>query len=191
MKPTTFAFDRSWDFALPRAELWSRVSDTPSFSDWWPWLRAFDPVPIEVGAATTCTIGPPLPYVLTIDLEVTGVVHDESVDLRPVATSAARLDSSWRTPATVPVRGSSGCSRSGARRCAWPPSSVDPFCSGDTTGSWPTASSNSATQSQPSGEGDDRETNPAGCTASRHREPSAAQCPLSASNASHTSTKRV
>ena len=81
MRPTRFAFDRSWDFALPRAELWSRVSDTPSFSDWWPWLRAFDPVPIEVGAATRCTIGPPLPYVLTIDLEVTGVVHDESVDV--------------------------------------------------------------------------------------------------------------
>jgi len=79
MKPTEFAFDRSWDFAVPRSELWSRLADTSSFSTWWPWLRSFDPVPLEVGATTRCVIGPPLPYVLTIDLEVAHVVEQESV----------------------------------------------------------------------------------------------------------------
>lgn len=81
MKPTRFAFDRAWDFPLPRTELWSQVSDTSSFSSWWPWLRAFEPVPLEVGATTTCAIGPPLPYVLTIDLEVARVAEQESVDV--------------------------------------------------------------------------------------------------------------
>jgi hypothetical protein len=81
MKPTAFVFDRSWTFAVPRADLWSRLSDTSSFSTWWPWLRAFDPVPIEDGAATRCAIGPPLPYVLTVDLAVVRVVESESVDV--------------------------------------------------------------------------------------------------------------
>jgi len=81
MKPTKFAFDRSWEFPLLRAELWSRVSDTSSFSNWWPWLRAFDPVPLAAGATTKCTIGPPLPYVLSIDLEVARVVDERSVDV--------------------------------------------------------------------------------------------------------------
>ena len=70
MKPAAFSFDRSWTFAVPRAELWSRLSDTSSFSTWWPWLRDFDAVPIEEGARTQCVIGPPLPYVLKVDLVV-------------------------------------------------------------------------------------------------------------------------
>jgi hypothetical protein len=81
MKPTEFAFDRSWDFAVPRGELWSVLSDTSSFSTWWPWLRAFDAVPLEVGAMTRCAIGPPLPYVLSITLEVIGVIDEESVEV--------------------------------------------------------------------------------------------------------------
>ena len=81
MKPPAFAFDRSWTFAVTRDELWSRLSDTSSFSTWWPWLRAFDPVPIEEGATTCCTIGPPLPYVLTVELAVARVVDSESVDV--------------------------------------------------------------------------------------------------------------
>jgi len=81
MKPAAFAFDRSWPFEVPRDELWSRLSDTSSFSTWWPWLRAFDAVPIEEGASTQCVIGPPLPYVLKVDLVVARVVEGESVDV--------------------------------------------------------------------------------------------------------------
>lgn len=81
MKPTEFAFDRSWEFGVPRSELWSRLADTSSFSTWWPWLRGFDVVPLAVGSTTRCTIGPPLPYVLTIALEVADVVEQESVDV--------------------------------------------------------------------------------------------------------------
>ncbi|HEX4819434.1 MAG TPA: hypothetical protein VFV00_04455 [Acidimicrobiales bacterium] len=81
MKPAAFEFDRSWTFTVPRDSLWSRLSDTSSFSTWWPWLRSFDPVPIEEGARTRCTIGPPLPYVLTVDLTVARVVEFETVDV--------------------------------------------------------------------------------------------------------------
>ena len=81
MKPTAFSFDRSWVFPVSRAELWSRVSDTSSFATWWPWLRAFDAVPIEEGATTRCVIGPPLPYVLTVDLAVARVLDCEAIDV--------------------------------------------------------------------------------------------------------------
>jgi len=81
MKPAVFSFDRSWTFGVPRDDLWSRLSDTSSFSTWWPWLRSFDPVPIEPGATTRCAIGPPLPYVLTVDLAVARVVESERVDV--------------------------------------------------------------------------------------------------------------
>lgn len=81
MKPAAFTFDRSWTFGVPRADLWSRLSDTSSFPRWWPWLRAFDEVPIEEGARTWCVIGPPLPYVLKVRLAVVRVVETEAVDV--------------------------------------------------------------------------------------------------------------
>ena len=81
MRSTEFSFDRSWNFDLPRDDLWAHLSDTPSFTQWWPWLRAFEPVPLEAGAATRCAIGPPLPYVLTVDLAVRSVVPKEFVEV--------------------------------------------------------------------------------------------------------------
>ena len=81
MRSAAFAFDRSWTFPVSRADLWSRLSDTSSFSSWWPWLRSFESVPIEEGARTRCVIGPPLPYVLTVDLAVARVVESESIDV--------------------------------------------------------------------------------------------------------------
>src|SRR5262245_53070977 len=59
--PATFPFDRSWDFEVPPERLWAAVTDTASFRQWWPWLRDFDPVPVEPGAHTHAVIGPPLP----------------------------------------------------------------------------------------------------------------------------------
>ncbi|MGI9080573.1 MAG: hypothetical protein ACR2GF_07120 [Acidimicrobiales bacterium] len=55
------------------------LSDTSAYATWWPWLRAFDPVPLEPGATTHCSIGPPLPYVLSLDLAVVDVVAEESM----------------------------------------------------------------------------------------------------------------
>jgi hypothetical protein len=74
-----FAFDRSWEFAVPPEELWDAVTATSSFGDWWPWLRDFDPVPLVPGSQTSCSIGPPLPYVLAVDLLVVEVVAASTV----------------------------------------------------------------------------------------------------------------
>ena len=71
--PTTFGFDRAWEFALEPDALWTHLSDTSSYRRWWPWLRSFDPVPIEPGVRTRCRIGPPLPYTLGLVVQVDSV----------------------------------------------------------------------------------------------------------------------
>ena len=55
------------------------MSDTSAFPRWWPWLRSFDPVALERGAQTRCSIGPPLPYVLTLSIAVTSVIPEALV----------------------------------------------------------------------------------------------------------------
>lgn len=108
MKPTEFSFDRSWDFDVPRDELWKRLADTSSFSRWWPWLRSFEPVPLETGASTRCAIGPPLPYVLTIDLFVASVDEMQSVDVE--------VSGDLHGPARLEVDGDGAASRA---RLVW------------------------------------------------------------------------
>lgn len=76
-----FAFDRSWAFDVPVNRLWSLFSDTGSFSTWWPWLRSFEPVPLEIGSRTRCSIGPPLPYLLNVGLEVLDLAPERFVEV--------------------------------------------------------------------------------------------------------------
>ena len=79
--PAPFTFDRSWEFETSPARLWAVLSDTAAFPRWWPWLRSFEPVSLEAGARTHCAIGPPLPYVLTVELTVLEVVQESLVDV--------------------------------------------------------------------------------------------------------------
>jgi hypothetical protein len=75
-----FAFDRTWEFDVAPHELWAVLSDTSAFSGWWPWLRSFDPIPLESGRSTRCAIGPPLPYLLRVNITITAVQPAESLD---------------------------------------------------------------------------------------------------------------
>jgi len=92
--PAPFTFDRVWEFDVTPPRLWSVLSDTQAFPRWWPWLRSFEPVSLEPGARTRCSIGPPLPYVLTVDLAVIDVVPESLVDVRVTGdvTGPARLE---------------------------------------------------------------------------------------------------
>jgi uncharacterized protein YndB with AHSA1/START domain len=72
-----FGFDRSFEFELPPDQLWTLLSDTSAFPRWWPWLRSFEAVPLEPGATTRCSIGPPLPYLINVDLAVDDVVTEK------------------------------------------------------------------------------------------------------------------
>lgn len=89
-----FGFDRSFEFEIAASRLWSLLSDTSSFRLWWPWLRSFDAVPVEPGARTRAAIGPPLPYVLTVDIVVDEVVAEKlvSVEVSGDLRGPARLE---------------------------------------------------------------------------------------------------
>lgn len=92
--PAPFTFDRSWEFDVAPESLWAVLSDTSAFPRWWPWLRSFEPVSLEAGVRTQCSIGPPLPYVLTFELHVVDVVPESSVDVKVSGdvTGPARLE---------------------------------------------------------------------------------------------------
>jgi len=76
------------------SRLWALLSDTSAFPRWWPWLRSFEPVRLEPGASTRCSIGPPLPYMLHLDLTVLDVVPQELVtaDVSGDLRGRARLE---------------------------------------------------------------------------------------------------
>jgi hypothetical protein len=89
-----FVFDKTWAFDVSAAALWGLFTDTQSFTRWWPWLRRFDPVPLRPGERTRCSIGPPLPYLLNVELHVTRVVDHELVEVEVTgdARGPARLE---------------------------------------------------------------------------------------------------
>jgi hypothetical protein len=106
--PAPFTFDRSWEFAVPPHRLWAVLSDTSAFRQWWPWLRSFEPVTLEEGARTRCSIGPPLPYVLTIDVNVVQVV--------PQTLVAVVVSGDLAGPARLEIEATSAGSRA---RLVW------------------------------------------------------------------------
>jgi uncharacterized protein YndB with AHSA1/START domain len=70
--PTPFAFDRSWDFAVPPNELWATLARTDQYPNWWPWLREFQVTGdgLSSGSVAELVIQAPLPYQLHCTIEV-------------------------------------------------------------------------------------------------------------------------
>jgi uncharacterized protein YndB with AHSA1/START domain len=56
--------DRRYRFSVGPDDLWSAFTRVDDYRSWWPWLRRFDAVAFEPGAAWTCVVQPPLPYSL-------------------------------------------------------------------------------------------------------------------------------
>lgn len=70
--PRPFRSDRGWTFEMGVDELWARLSSYECYTQWWPWLRHFDPDGgFADGASWRCAVAPPLPYVVrfTVELE--------------------------------------------------------------------------------------------------------------------------
>ena len=91
--PSPFRFDRAWHFGVTPAELWSTLSHTERYREWWPWLRAFqvddggDGDVLATGRVARVTIQAPLPYQLHCTVRVDDAVRDE----RLVTTVAGDL----------------------------------------------------------------------------------------------------
>ena len=116
----TFPSDRTWQFPFDAAELWDRLTAIDEYPQWWPWLRRFDPGSgFAERSRWSCTVAPPLPYVVRFRVDlvevreaerviatVTGDVRGDAeltVEDRSDGTSTARLVSQL-TPADPVMR---------------------------------------------------------------------------------------
>ena len=112
--PSPFRFDRAWHFGVTPAELWSTLSHTERYREWWPWLRTFavddgeeDDV-LATGRVARVTIQAPLPYQLHCTVRVDDAVRDE----RLVTT----VDGDLQGPARLELRPVAGGTEA---RLAW------------------------------------------------------------------------
>jgi hypothetical protein len=105
--PSPFRFDRAWHFAVTPSELWTTLSHTDRYTEWWPWLRTFsldDPASddaADMGALATgrtarVVIQAPLPY----QLHCTVHVDDAELEQRVVTT----VDGDLQGPARLDLR---------------------------------------------------------------------------------------
>jgi uncharacterized protein YndB with AHSA1/START domain len=76
--------DRTYLFPVPPPAVWDAMARVDAYRRWWPWLRRFDAVTLEAGDRWTCTVRPPLPYVLRFTVTI-----DEVEPARRVAATVA------------------------------------------------------------------------------------------------------
>ena len=112
--PSPFRFDRAWHFGVTPAELWSTLSHTERYREWWPWLRTFavdDGGAGEVlatGQVARVVIQAPLPYQLHCTVRV-----DDAV---PEARLVTTVDGDLQGPARLELRAVEGGTEA---RLAW------------------------------------------------------------------------
>jgi hypothetical protein len=120
--PTPFRFDRAWHFEVTPAELWTTLSRTDRYREWWPWLRTFsvddgrDGDVLATDRIARVVIQAPLPYQLHCTVHVDDAVLDERLvttvegdlhgparlELRPIAGGTeARL--AWEFELRAPM----------------------------------------------------------------------------------------
>jgi uncharacterized protein YndB with AHSA1/START domain len=74
--------DRRFRFDVERAEVWTAITCTEQYRNWWPWLREFDGRTFEEGARWSCVVKPPLPYRLRFDVVLIEVFEHDIVRAR-------------------------------------------------------------------------------------------------------------
>jgi hypothetical protein len=103
--PSPFRFDRSWHFNVSPEDLWSTLSHTERYREWWPWLRAFDIDDVDdgdgddalaTGRLARVVIQAPLPYQLHCTVHVEDAVRNERL--------VTRVDGDLNGPARLELR---------------------------------------------------------------------------------------
>lgn len=86
--------DRRHRFDADRATVWDAIGNVDDYQRWWPWLRTFEAEALEEDQTWRCTIRPPLPYELSLDVTLERVERPHRVDARVGGdlTGSARLD---------------------------------------------------------------------------------------------------
>lgn len=80
--PAPFLFDRSFELEATPVELWTTLSETHRYPEWWSWLRVLDDAELREGAVAHCVVRGPLPYTLRFDVCVDRVLEKECVETR-------------------------------------------------------------------------------------------------------------
>jgi hypothetical protein len=112
--PSPFRFDRAWHFEVTPAELWTTLSLTDRYCEWWPWLRSFTldtddgEDALETGRTARVVIQAPLPYQLHCTVHV--------VDAVPEARLVTMVDGDVQGPARLDLRAVAGGTEA---RLAW------------------------------------------------------------------------
>ena len=112
--PSPFRFDRSWHFEVTPEELWTTLSHTERYREWWPWLRTFAVDDggagdvLATGQVARVVIQAPLPY----QLHCTVRVDDAVPETRLVTT----VDGDLQGPARLELRAVDGGTEA---RLAW------------------------------------------------------------------------
>ena len=97
--PEPFRFDRSFELDATPDELWSALSATDRYPQWWSWLRVMEGGELREGSVARCVVRAPLPYTLRFDVGVEDVIAGELVDtqVRGDLDGPARLEIEPRT----------------------------------------------------------------------------------------------
>lgn len=80
--PAPFLFDRRFELDATFVELWTTLSATNRYPEWWSWLRVLDDAELREGAVAHCVVRGPLPYTLRFDVCVDRVVEEALVETR-------------------------------------------------------------------------------------------------------------
>lgn len=98
-----FTSERRWSFPVEPAVLWSRITETGSYTAWWPWLRGFEASEgFRAGACWACLVQPPLPYRLRFTVVL------EQVEPYRLVAATVRGDIEGRATLTI-ESGPAGC----------------------------------------------------------------------------------
>jgi uncharacterized protein YndB with AHSA1/START domain len=86
--------DRTFDFGVDRATLWSALTSVERYRQWWPWLREFDGASFVAGARWRCAVRSPLLYRVRFDVVLDEVVvgRSASASVTGDIVGQARLD---------------------------------------------------------------------------------------------------
>ena len=69
-------------FAVSPNELWTALSRTDRFREWWPWLRTLESDGLAAGTVSSCGVRAPLGYSLRFQVAVLEVVPERRLDAR-------------------------------------------------------------------------------------------------------------
>jgi hypothetical protein len=72
----------SFGFPVPPAQMWAAISRLDRFESWWGWLGDLEVVgeSLQTGSVLRGTVSPPVPYRMTVDVELTKCVPGELID---------------------------------------------------------------------------------------------------------------